>query len=1046
MGDLSKYINEVDLYLFDRGEATRAYLTFGCHRVPDMADAHIFTVWAPNAESVSLVGDFNGWDQEADPMQDIHNGIWSCIVCGLHDGDVYKYAITDKRGDTHLKADPFAYHAENGLSTASKVWDLKGYEWRDGGYMQGRAGRNPQREAMSIYEFHLGSWRLPEGGGLPNYRNVADELVEYCKKMGYTHVEPMPLNEYPLPASWGYQTTGYYAITSRYGTPQDFMYLVDTLHEAGIGVIMDWVPAHFPRDSFALAQFDGTPLFEYADPRKGEHEEWGTLVFDYGRPQVISFLVSAAMFLFDVYHIDGLRVDAVSSMLYLDYGRTDWVRNKDGGNINYEAVAFLQKLNSSVLESYPGTAMIAEESTAYPMVTMPPYAGGLGFTFKWNMGFMHDVLDYSQTDPLFRSGNHHKLTFSMDYAYSESYILEFSHDEVVYGKKSMIDKMHGDYDRKFATYRAILGYQFAHPGKKLTFMGSEFAQFSEWDFEREIEWGMLDYEAHSQMQAYCAALNRFYASHAAFWLDDMDPKGFIWANRNNRDEDALAFLRLVASSGLEDASLNKSEILCCFNYSPNPIVGLRVGLPHACVLAEVLNSDDAEFGGCARRNASYIHAEHIGFEGQPYSATINVAPLSCVYFECIHDSRGEQAMSDHQECMAMILAGGQGSRLGVLTRNRAKPAVPYGGKYRIIDFTLSNCANSGLEVIGVLTQYEPFVLNSYIGTGAPWDLDSPAGGVFVLSPYTRSGDVGNWYSGTANAVYQNIDFVDRYSPEYLVVLSGDHIYKMDYSKMVRFHRNHEADVTIAARKVPISEASRFGILDTSGERVVDFVEKPDVPPNDLASMGVYVFNWEKLKGYLQADAMNADSSHDFGKDIIPAMLGSGESIYAYSFNGYWRDVGTVTSLWEANMGLLDDDPNIDLFDRAWRIYSRNPFMPAAYIGDDARLETCMVPEGCEIYGEVNRSVLFQGVKVAADAQVQDSVIMQSSDIGPGAKVSRTVMAENVVVGAGARIGGSGDAALVVIGEGANIAPGAVVEEGASIEPGAIYAQKGDGNE
>lgn len=1053
MDSVSKYIHDSDLYLFGRGDAQRAYFTFGCHKLPDLGpDAYLFVVWAPNAQHVSLVGAFNDWNNEANPMEQVRQGIWACIVEGLHDGDTYKYYIVGPDGKGFLKADPFAFHAENGLNTASKVWNLDQYDWQDAAYMERRRTRDAHREPISIYEMHLGSWRtppLPEGVDpnevnpddlpLPNYRAVADQLAEYCVKMGYTHVEPMPLTEFPFPNSWGYQTTGYYSITSRYGTPEDFMYFVDTMHENGIGVIMDWVPAHFPRDAFALAKFDGTPLYEYADPRKGEHAEWGTLVFDYGRPEVVSFLVSAAMFLFDAYHIDGLRVDAVSSMLYLDYGRDEWVPNKDGGNINLEAVAFLQKLNSSVLQAYPGAIMVAEESTAFPMVTLPPYLGGLGFTFKWNMGFMHDTLDYAATDPLFRAGNHHKLTFSMDYAYSEAFILEFSHDEVVYGKRSMVNKMFGEYEQKFATLRTLMGYQFAHPGKKLTFMGSEFAQFDEWNFKRELEWEMLQYDSHAKMQRFSAELNAFYQKHAALWLNDMEPQGFQWCNKDNRDQDTVAFLRLAIpkpEDADEIAGREMCDVLCCCNFSPNPVEGLVVGLPHEGTLIEVFNSDEIRFGGSGMRNRTAITTERGSFEGQPFHARVNVPPLSVVYFECIRERKGVWQMNEHEECIAMILAGGQGSRLGVLTRFRAKPAVPYGGKYRIIDFTLSNCANSGIGVVGVLTQYEPFALNSYIGTGAPWDLDSPSGGAFVLSPYTRVGDMGSWYAGTADAIYQNINFIERFTPDYVVVLSGDHIYKMDYSQMVDFHKAHGADVTIAAMPVPIEDASRFGILaaDEDG-RVTDFVEKPENPPSNLASMGVYVFSWDKARRYLLLDAEDQESSHDFGKDVIPAMLGAGEKLYAYPFEGYWRDVGTVQSLWDANMDLLEEDSPLHLADNAWKIYSRNPFMPAALIGEDSILDQCLVPEGCELDGTVQHSVLFQGVQVDEGATVKDSIVMLSSRVEPGAVVDRAILAEDVVIGAGARVGGEGD--LCVVGPNATIMPGAVVAPGEMIEPGAV---------
>ena len=419
--------------------------------------------------------------------------------------------------------------------------------------------------------------------------------------------------------------TGYYAPTSRYGTPQDFMYLVDTLHAAGIGVILDWVPAHFPKDAWALARFDGTPQFEYANPRIGEHAEWGTLVFDYTKPQVVSFLISSAMFFFDVYHIDGIRVDAVTSMLYLDYARTDWVRNKDGGNINLEAVDFLRKLNSAILSEYPGAVTIAEESTAFPLVTCPPYDGGLGFTFKWDMGFMHDTLEYCQMDSLFRRDHHEKLTFGMMYAFSENYILAYSHDEVVYGKASMVNKMFGNYEQKFATLRALMGWQFGRPGKKLTFMGSEFGQFIEWDFKKQLDWFLLQYPIHDSMRAYSAELNALYRTHPALWRIDDGWAGFGWANVDDRDESAIAFFR-YANDG-------SRPVLCCCNFTPNLVEGFTVGVPAYGRLIEVLNSDDERFGGSGAGNPEPVETDEEPFGGQPFSARLILGPLSAVFFE-----------------------------------------------------------------------------------------------------------------------------------------------------------------------------------------------------------------------------------------------------------------------------------------------------------------------------------------------------------------------------------------------------------------------------
>lgn len=622
---------DADLFLFGKGDARKAYLVFGCHRIDakgENADGqHLFrfAVWAPHARSVSVVGDFNDWNDQANPMQQTRPGIWVAVVAGLQNGSPYKYRIEGADGAVHLKADPFAFHAENGLATASKVWQLDGYEWHDQAWIAARAQADVLHQPVSIYELQIGSWRIGEDETFPNYRNVADQLAAYCKEMGYTHVELLPITEYPFPASWGYQATGYFSPTSRYGTPQDFMYLVDTLHAAGIGVILDWVPAHFPKDEFALARFDGTPLFEYADPRKGEHAEWGTLVFDFEKPQVVSFLISSAVFFFDMYHIDGIRVDAVTSMLYLDYARDVWVPNKDGGNINLEAVAFLQKLNTAVLSEFPGAITIAEESTAFPLVTCPPYDGGLGFTFKWDMGFMHDTLEYCQMDSLFRRDHHDKLTFGMMYAFAENYILAYSHDEVVHGKASMVNKMFGDYMQKFSTLRALMGWQFARPGKKHTFMGSEFAQFIEWDFKKQLDWFLLEYPIHDGMKAYSAELNAFYRSHPALYKIDDSWSGFGWSNVDDRDESSIAFVR-YANDGTPD-------VLCCFNFTPNLVVGFTAGLPYAATVSEKLNSDDVRFGGTGVSNDGHIRAVDVPFGDMDYSVQLTLPPLSAVYFE-----------------------------------------------------------------------------------------------------------------------------------------------------------------------------------------------------------------------------------------------------------------------------------------------------------------------------------------------------------------------------------------------------------------------------
>ena len=462
---VQKFVSNDDIWLFNTGGAQRAYDAFACRYIPE-ADMHRFMVWAPNAREVSVVGDFNGWDASAAPMYRREDGVWCAFLPNVKNGDIYKFRVVGADGRAVLKADPFALHAETGPATGSKVWDIEGFNWTDGQYMAARAGRDALHSPMNIYEMHLGSWRKRDDEVFPNYREVAGELADYCRKMRFTHVELMPITEYPFDGSWGYQVTGYFAPTSRYGTPQDFMYLVDRLHSEGIGVIVDFVPAHFPRDEHGLRLFDGTPCFECSEKRMAEHPDWGTMIFDYGKPQVQSFLVSSAMFFFDKYHVDGIRVDAVSSMLYLDYGRRggEWTPNKDGGNINYGAVDFLRKLNACVLGADPGAVTIAEESTAFPLVSRPPDVGGLGFMFKWDMGFMHDMLDYMSMDPYFRSKNHNRLTFSMMYAFSENFVLAFSHDEVVHGKASMVNKMWGDYEAKFAQLRAL---PLANPSQSL---------------------------------------------------------------------------------------------------------------------------------------------------------------------------------------------------------------------------------------------------------------------------------------------------------------------------------------------------------------------------------------------------------------------------------------------------------------------------------------------------------------------------------------------------------------------------------------------------
>ena len=626
MKDFQPYINADEIYLFNIGEAQQAYATFGCHLVDEL-DMHRFMVWAPNAQHVSVVGDFNGWHAAKNQMERLDTGVFVAFVDGLKDGDCYKYQVNGYDGQTVLKADPFAFHAEVRPATASKVWRLGGYHWRDAEFLRRRAEQNAFSLPMAVYEMHIDSWRKREGYHFANLRDVADELSAYLVEMGFTHVEIMPVTEYPFDDSWGYQVTGYYAVTSRYGTPQDFMYFVDTMHAKGIGVIMDWVPAHFPKDAHGLARFDGTCLFEHQNPIQANHPQWGTLIFNYGRPEVVSFLVSSAMYFFDVYHIDGIRVDAVTSMLYLDYARNpgEFVPNEDGGNIDNSAVAFLQKLNSVILTRYPGTLTIAEESTSYPMITKPPYDGGLGFLFKWNMGFMHDTLKYMSMDPFFRQFHHDKLTFSMHYAFTENFILPYSHDEVVHGKKSLLDKMYGNYDEKFASLRALLGFMYAHPGKKLLFMGSEFGQFIEWDDKKQLDWFLLKHEKHRQMQQYVKALNTFYTGCPALYQIEDGWGGFAWLNVDEAKYSALSFLRRGNNQG--------KSCVCAFNFTPVPVEGFVIGLPGNGKLQENFSSDDVLFGGGGHHNTATITTAHEGFAAQPYRAVINLPPLSAVYFD-----------------------------------------------------------------------------------------------------------------------------------------------------------------------------------------------------------------------------------------------------------------------------------------------------------------------------------------------------------------------------------------------------------------------------
>ena len=620
-----KYLAHVpvdDIYLFNTGHAQKAWMCFGCRWIPEL-EAFRFLVWAPNARQAELSGDFNGWGNL--PMEWIEGGAWICFVENASVGQRYKYRITQADGTTVLKADPFAAWSQTRAENASIVWDGGHYVWGDEDYLRNRADKNFLTEPMSIYEVHLGSWKTPEDG--LTYRALGRDLAAYCREMGYTHVELMPVTEYPFDASWGYQVTGYYAPTSRYGNPDDLRAFVDTLHREGIGVIMDWVPAHFPRDEHGLRLFDGTPLYECKEKRMAEHPEWGTMIFDYASDQVQSFLISSACLFFEEYHMDGIRVDAVSSMLYLDYGRKEgeYTPNREGGNINLDALDFLRKLNETILTQYPGAVTIAEESTAFPLITAPPSAGGVGFCLKWDMGFMHDTIDYMSLDPYFRSWNHNKLTFSMMYAFSENFVLAYSHDEVVHGKYSMINKMAGDYDQKFASVRALYGYQFAHPGKKLTFMGSEFGQFIEWNWQQPLDWLLLEYPRHRELQAYMKELNRMYRSCHALYLQDHGWDGFQWLNVDDAQRSSIAFMRVPGDG--------EKSIVCVCNFTPVENESFVLGLPCDGYLKEILNSDDICFGGKGVGNPRAVRARHKEFLEHPWSASVRLPGLSAVFFE-----------------------------------------------------------------------------------------------------------------------------------------------------------------------------------------------------------------------------------------------------------------------------------------------------------------------------------------------------------------------------------------------------------------------------
>lgn len=619
--------NDVPLYLFHEGSNSNAYEYFGSHR--KNKNTVVFRVWAPDAKNVSVTGDFNDWSETENPMKQLKNsgGVWEAEIKNIKPYDMYKYCITAADGRTLMKCDPYGFHMETRPGTATKYYEIDDcYEWHDEKWVEGRNGKNIYESPVNIYEIHAGSWKQYDDGNFYSYRALADALVPYVKKMGYTHIEFMPLTEYPFDGSWGYQVTGYFAATSRYGEPKDLMYLIDKCHGNGIGVILDWVPAHFPKDANGLYEFDGGPLYEYSDPRKGEYYGWGTRVFDFGKNEVRSFLMSSASFWLKKYHLDGIRIDAVASMLYLDYDRKDgeWVPNKNGGNENLEAVEFLQKLNENIFRDFPYAMMIAEESTSWPMVTKPVFSGGLGFNFKWNMGWMNDILRYFSLDGFFRKYNHDCITFSMFYAFSENFVLPISHDEVVHGKKSLIDKMPGSYDEKFAGVRAFLGYMMAHPGKKLMFMGQEFGQFIEWNYEKGLDWLLLDYPKHRALQNYFKKINEFYKANPAFWQIDYSWEGFSWISSDDKDNSVIAFRRIDEKG---------KEIIVVCNFTNVERCDYRIGIPKKGAYKIVFNSDDVDFGGEGKGNKGKLKTESINMHGFEQSISLDLPPMSAIYIK-----------------------------------------------------------------------------------------------------------------------------------------------------------------------------------------------------------------------------------------------------------------------------------------------------------------------------------------------------------------------------------------------------------------------------
>jgi len=621
-------LSDFDLHLIGEGTHYRNYEKLGAHlQVIEGVRGVNFAVWAPNAQRVSVVGDFNHWDGRRHPMRVRGSGVWEIFLPDLGEETLYKFEIKSRHRDLLLlKTDPYGFYFERRPKTAAIVYDINKYRWQDAQWMAERPQKNALDAPIAVYEVHLGSWmRVPEEGNrYLTYRELAHRLVDYVKQMGYTHIELLPVTEHPYDGSWGYQTIGYYAPTSRFGEPEDFMYFVDYCHQHGVGVFLDWVPAHFPKDAHGLAYFDGSHLYEHADPRKGEHQDWGTLIFNYGRNEVQNYLLGNALFWLDKYHLDGLRVDAVASMLYLDYSRQpgQWVPNQYGGRENLEAIDFIKRFNELVHGQHPGAVTAAEESTAWPMVSRPTYVGGLGFTFKWNMGWMNDTLAYLSKEPIHRKYHHGSLTFSLIYAFNENFLLPLSHDEVVHGKRALLDKMPGDFWQRFANLRLLYTYMYGHPGKKLLFMGGEFGQWSEWRHDVSLEWHLLQYEPHQRLQRLIQDLNRLYASEPALYEVDFEYTGFEWLDLHNWEESVIAFLR--------KGRRPDDYLIFALNFTPVPRVGYRLGVPEGIFYRELLNSDSAEYGGSNLGNAGGVMAEPIAWSGRPYSIKLTLPPLAGV--------------------------------------------------------------------------------------------------------------------------------------------------------------------------------------------------------------------------------------------------------------------------------------------------------------------------------------------------------------------------------------------------------------------------------